>query len=207
MRSQATTAARRCDTMMTVRLPPSRTLCSTLASDPWSCGREGAAFSKIVQSFRVELDGRQSVTQHSASWQCCLVDCADQGMSAGVVLDSGTPELFGGVEILKSTSAEVASSHRSRRGRRTRAREMPIRCFSPPLTLSPLSPTWCRATSYIVYLITYLRNEDHHLLQRWRREGYVQQTAVHGLHSGGAWHTASGQTEPHLGGIAARHAD
>mmetsp|Transcript_33575 Transcript_33575/g.73272 ORF Transcript_33575/g.73272 Transcript_33575/m.73272 type:complete len:140 (+) Transcript_33575:1064-1483(+) len=37
--------------------------------------------------------------------------------------------------------AEVASSHTTRRGLRTKARAMATRCFSPPLSFSPRSPT------------------------------------------------------------------
>lgn len=39
------------------------------------------------------------------------------------------------------SSADVASSHMTRRGFRTKARAIATRCFSPPLNFSPRSPT------------------------------------------------------------------
>mmetsp|Transcript_10234 Transcript_10234/g.13969 ORF Transcript_10234/g.13969 Transcript_10234/m.13969 type:complete len:124 (+) Transcript_10234:291-662(+) len=39
------------------------------------------------------------------------------------------------------SSAEVASSHTTSRGRRTKARAIATRCFSPPESFSPRSPT------------------------------------------------------------------
>mmetsp|Transcript_15374 Transcript_15374/g.24259 ORF Transcript_15374/g.24259 Transcript_15374/m.24259 type:complete len:133 (-) Transcript_15374:322-720(-) len=42
---------------------------------------------------------------------------------------------------LSASRAEVASSSSSTRGRRTSARAMAIRCFWPPLSCTPFSPT------------------------------------------------------------------
>mmetsp|Transcript_5269 Transcript_5269/g.17794 ORF Transcript_5269/g.17794 Transcript_5269/m.17794 type:complete len:114 (-) Transcript_5269:293-634(-) len=41
-----------------------------------------------------------------------------------------------------ASRAEVASSRSSTRGLRTRARAMATRCFCPPESCTPFSPTW-----------------------------------------------------------------
>mmetsp|Transcript_12360 Transcript_12360/g.23607 ORF Transcript_12360/g.23607 Transcript_12360/m.23607 type:complete len:106 (+) Transcript_12360:355-672(+) len=55
-------------------------------------------------------------------------------------LDSPIREAWIPCSVCES-SADVASSHMTRRGFRTKARAIATRCFSPPLNFSPRSPT------------------------------------------------------------------